>query len=141
MSEEAKITVTIKAHGGYDAPWVVVRGDTPEEVGTLLDGIEGQGLYASVGNAFKAFQAQGLLGAQLGAKPVGSAPSAPAPAASTGGGNYAPAAGADVTLVVPFSDAAGREAVKAAGGRWNKDKKGWNVSNEVAAQFPQFKHV
>lgn len=32
MSDEAGITVTFKAGGGYEAPWIVVRGDNAAEV-------------------------------------------------------------------------------------------------------------
>ena len=32
MSEESAFTVTLKGGKGYEAPWIVVRGETPEEV-------------------------------------------------------------------------------------------------------------
>lgn len=38
MADEGKITVTIKAGGDYAAPWIVVRGDTGDDIkNTIID--------------------------------------------------------------------------------------------------------
>lgn len=41
MSEDtAALTVTLKASGGYDSPWIVVRGDNPDEVANRLRSLD-----------------------------------------------------------------------------------------------------
>lgn len=39
LSEEAAFTVTLKADGGYDAPWLVVRGNNLGELGSYLSAL------------------------------------------------------------------------------------------------------
>lgn len=59
MSEEtAALTVTLKAGSGYDVPWVVVRGDSPDEVVFKLDNLSD--VFASAvaaANLFKVIEA------------------------------------------------------------------------------------
>lgn len=90
MTENAKVVVTLKAGGGYDAPWVVFHGDTVQEVQAAVQTAELTGLYAVVGKAAEAFAAQALVGGVLGATPVAApvvptTPAAPAtPAVQAG---------------------------------------------------------
>lgn len=39
MSEDATFTVTLKGGAGYEAPWLVVRGDNPAEIEQNLDAL------------------------------------------------------------------------------------------------------
>lgn len=39
MSEDANLVVTLKAGTGYDSPWIVVRGDNPDDVTNKLNGL------------------------------------------------------------------------------------------------------
>lgn len=62
MSEDnAALTVTMKAGTGYDAPWVVVRGDSPDEVIFKLDNLTGvfESTVAAA-NVFKMLQSGDL---------------------------------------------------------------------------------
>lgn len=65
----AAISVTLKASQGYDAPWVVVYGDSPQQVSERLDGVAQAGLLAKA--AESAVELQGIYAAAkgLGAKP------------------------------------------------------------------------
>lgn len=125
----SEITVTLKADG---APWVVIHGDTPEDTEMLLD-------------AASAMTPK-IIEAAMNFRSAGAAVS-PARGGNGGGGGgqqrqqYAAPAAGGVVIQVPFADSQGREAVKAAGGRWNGDKKGWTVTAEVAAQFPQYRQI
>ena len=74
-----EITVTLKYGPGHDAPWVVFRGETPEEMTAYLDST--QDLFPAVGRAQGAFKAETTLGEILGARAVGSTPNVPAAAA------------------------------------------------------------
>lgn len=65
-----KLSVTIKAHGGHDASWVVVKADSISELSDLLDGITNSGIAALLGGAVQAIRADELLGSVLGARPV-----------------------------------------------------------------------
>jgi hypothetical protein len=46
--ENAALTATLKAGGGYDAPWLVVRADTPEQLTTRLDALGQAAILAKV---------------------------------------------------------------------------------------------
>lgn len=101
MSESAeKFSVTLKAHGGHDATWVVVKADSLAELTDQLDGIASSGVSALIGGAVSALRAEEALGSILGARPEthpgqydnrgrGTGQAAPAPAgqASTPYGN------------------------------------------------------
>lgn len=100
----SKIGVTLKAGPGYDAPWVVIRGDSAEDVLTTIKDVNDAGLLLAVRIASQAFQAQvsgspeQAAAAVLGATPVPDTaspagtgqPVSPAPGApaGTGVGNY-----------------------------------------------------
>lgn len=79
MAEEAKLTVTLKSEQ-HNGPWIVVRGDSPVELQSLLEAISANGLGAVVANADTAFKGGVNVGSQLGATPV-EAPQNPAPEA------------------------------------------------------------
>ncbi|MFF0481087.1 hypothetical protein [Streptomyces sp. NPDC004435] len=65
-----EISTSIKAHGGHDATWVVIKAETLGEFTELLDGYTRSGISALVGEAVTALRAEEILGAQLGARPV-----------------------------------------------------------------------
>lgn len=74
MSDERgyKISATIKGQGSskYDAPWIVVYGDTPEEVKALVDGVLDVGLDGTLAAADAAFKGTTNAAMGLGARPV-----------------------------------------------------------------------
>lgn len=88
MTDNAKVVVTLKSHGGYDAPWVVFHGDNVAEVIDQMQAAEAAGLYVQAGNAAASFAAHANVGGSLGAVPAApavptyQAPTAPATAAS-----------------------------------------------------------
>lgn len=126
----SEITVTLKGDG---APWIVVHGDTPEDTEQLLDAVAV--LQEKVIALATDFHGKGnaLAPARGNNRPPYNRASSPSAGA-------APAGGSNAThyLTVPFDDAAGRQEVKDAGGRWNKDRKGWNVDAATAAKFEQY---
>lgn len=97
MSDDSKIVVTLKADG--NAPWIVVRGDTPEETSALLNSIGETGLIGTVVIAQQ--ELHGVFAANVGVgatptqvvttpqapptSPAPSTPVAPAQAAPTSG--------------------------------------------------------
>jgi len=48
VSDEHRISVTLKAGGNTADPWIVVRGDTVQEVGDLIKGIRDNGVFGAV---------------------------------------------------------------------------------------------
>lgn len=92
MSDEAAITITLKAGPGHDDPWIVIRADRPDTAVAMLQntgGLEQAVIEAS--NTFKAVKNAGPL---LGAAGSGGT-EATSPAAVTPGpwpGSPAPAA-------------------------------------------------
>jgi hypothetical protein len=123
-----EIVVTLKADG---APWVVVHGETGADVERLL--AEAGQLVPKVVEAAVNFRGSGA--------PVGNAGGNRA-----GGGGYKPkpqgggSGGGELThiLYVPFDDAAGRQELKDQGARWDKDRKGWKVSEAVHKDYPKY---
>jgi hypothetical protein len=79
LSDNAKITATIKGGKDFDAPWIVVHADTAAEARDILGEVEASGLLVDVGRVAKGLKAQHLMGAELGARPV-DAPQTPAQA-------------------------------------------------------------
>lgn len=65
-----EISVTMKAHSGHDASWVVVKAESLGELTDILDGYSKCGISALVGEAVTALRAEEILGAMLGARPV-----------------------------------------------------------------------
>ncbi len=97
MSENEKVTATIKAHGGYDASWAVFNSDTVAGLVDQINAAESLGLYAVIGKAQATFAAHGVVGNVLGATPVSPTPyqapyqaPAAAPAVSGPPGSAAP---------------------------------------------------
>ncbi|MEU3618815.1 hypothetical protein ABZ725_41805 [Streptomyces sp. NPDC006872] len=66
----AEISATLKAHGGHDATWVVIKAETMAELTDLLTNYSQCGISALVGEAVTMLRAEEILGAQLGARPV-----------------------------------------------------------------------
>jgi hypothetical protein len=103
VSDTSKsISVTLKAGGGYDMPWIVLYADTPDEMNNLIKGVNDAGLPLTVRLAAQGFQTavQGTpeqaVQAVLGGSPAPAmhgAPVTPGPGATpgTGVGNYPPA--------------------------------------------------
>ncbi len=123
--DTSKITLTLKADG---APWAVLRADSPEEADELLTAFE-NGLQERLIQAAVSFRAAGShLAPPRGSRPAGNGggqpqQSAPAPSGGT------------VAVKVAFADAALRDQVKAAGGKWDGTNKVWNVPAGNAEQF------
>lgn len=67
---DGKIVVTLKAGTGYDAPWLVIGGDTTAEVHTVLEEAHAQDLFTAVGRAADALKRGVALGAGLGARTI-----------------------------------------------------------------------
>ena len=84
MTLETKLRATIKAGGGYDAPWLTVGSDDPAELELLLQAVEHNATFATVGRLSSMFNAQFELGKGLGAKGINAPVSAPAPAYAGG---------------------------------------------------------
>ena len=93
MSDSEKITVTLKADGGYDAPWIVIHADSVAEAGNLLDQVEANLLTSRAAQVARSFGAQYKVTTELGGAPVQTStyqPSQPpAPAAPANGAPYA----------------------------------------------------
>lgn len=82
---DGKITVTLKGGAGYDAPWVVIGGDSVPEVQEILKNAAALGLYGDVAAAAQFLQAGNGVPTSGGAPAPASVPtSAPAPAAPQG---------------------------------------------------------
>lgn len=56
---DGKITITLKGGAGYDAPWVVIGGDSVPEVQEILKNAAALGLYGDVAAAAQFLQAAG----------------------------------------------------------------------------------
>lgn len=54
---EAGISLTFKAHTGYDSPWVVIHGETVEDAGQKLAQVRAQGIFGHVRAASAEFAA------------------------------------------------------------------------------------
>lgn len=67
---DGKITVTLKADKGFDAPWVVLSGDTAAEVRDVIGEVEQSGLLVDVGRVANAFKGYATTGGVLGARPT-----------------------------------------------------------------------
>lgn len=67
---DARFTVTMKAHGGHDAAWVVVRANSNGELADLLDGFQQSGISTMIGGTVASLRAEESLGSILGARPV-----------------------------------------------------------------------
>jgi hypothetical protein len=58
-ADNANLTITLKAGTGYDSPWIVVRGDNPQDVTAKLNGlgdviaatVQAAELFKGAGNA------------------------------------------------------------------------------------------
>lgn len=99
MSEtatDAPITVTIKGGKGYEVPWIVVRGESTDEVKDILSDIADSDLYQLAADAAALFQGA----VTVTSTPAGSdaptlnpGPTTPArqdtPAPAQGGSSYA----------------------------------------------------
>jgi hypothetical protein len=88
----ARISTTLKAHGGHDATWVVIEAESMAELTDLLTNYSQCGISALVGEAVTMLRAEEALGSILGARPVehpGSYEQRPANPAPPQGG-YAP---------------------------------------------------
>lgn len=70
LSGPDKITVTLKADGGYDAPWIVFHAASNAEAADLIGAADASGLWAIVGKASADLKAEYAAGKGLGATPV-----------------------------------------------------------------------
>ena len=58
-NSNSKITATLKGGAGFDAPWIVIHGDTPDEVQAILDDENLKGLLDKTQAVAKYFAGQG----------------------------------------------------------------------------------
>lgn len=96
MTDEAQgsaLTVTLKGGGDYNAPWIVVRADDPNEMEHYLSAVK-ERLTTAVSDAARSFHAIWNVADGLGASSVQPAPQAQpqAPAAPASPWESAPAA-------------------------------------------------
>lgn len=79
MSDEdnSAYSLTLKAATGFDAPWLVIRAGSIEQLHDKVKAVEEHAFFATAGSAAKNFQAAYQLGKQLGAEPT-SPPKEPA---------------------------------------------------------------
>lgn len=86
---QPEVSVTIKAHTGFDAPWIVARGGSIAEVNQMLQGPVDE-LISTVLGVDQLFHAAYVAAEGLGAQPVGKGrgnyrkPSGTAPKAARG---------------------------------------------------------
>lgn len=93
MTDETQgsaLTVTLKGGGDYNAPWIVVRAEDPNEMERYLAAVK-ERLIAAVSDAARAFHAIWGVADGLGASSVQAAPQDQAPAASASPWDAAPA--------------------------------------------------
>lgn len=67
---EAPIVLTLKCNDSRDSPWLVLRATNAQQLQSQLQELENSTLFADVGRVAAVFQAQGVLGAKLGAKGI-----------------------------------------------------------------------
>jgi hypothetical protein len=48
LSQSERVTITLKAGTGFDAPWIVIHGDDVTEAGALLQELRSRGVFAAV---------------------------------------------------------------------------------------------
>lgn len=65
MSDNAKVVITLKGGPEYDAPWLVIHGDTVQEAGDLLGEIRSKGVMAYIQAAAAEFKEQKTDGAAV----------------------------------------------------------------------------
>jgi hypothetical protein len=119
-----EITITLKGDG---APWVVIHANSPERADELLDAMGG--LQEKIITAAVSFRsAASHLAAAKSQRPAGNGGGQPQQSAPQGG---------TVAVAVPFTETALRDRVKQAGGKWDSQRKVWNVPAEAAEQFRQ----
>lgn len=125
MSDEttnSAITVTLKGGAGYESAWIVVRGDSIDEVQTLIEDVGNSDLAKVVQDVNLAFR-------QAGPEPATQS-TAGSPVASTA------SSGARVYLDIPFSE---KDAAKAAGARWDKDARKWYDPNGNTSELAKWR--
>lgn len=131
---EAPITATLKAGGGYDAPWLVVRADTPDQLTQRLNAIVEHGIDAALvvaaqslarewgGNATAAPTASGQVNVEqgLGGQVV----------SDTAGFTPAPSTNANPAPAAPAGE------IRVEQGKWD-DRYEWGLPNAPMTPFGQ----
>jgi len=69
-SSGAAFTVTLKLGGGFDAPWIVVRGDDPQQLIQRLQGLHDYSVAAKVANVAREAQALYTGSSRFDVQPV-----------------------------------------------------------------------
>lgn len=85
MTQEYKFRATLKAGTGFDAPWLTIGSDDPAELEMLLQVLEGNTTFATLGRLAKNFAGQFNLGHGLEARGLDAPQSAPAMPQYNGG--------------------------------------------------------
>ncbi|MDR6794336.1 hypothetical protein J2X12_002927 [Pseudarthrobacter oxydans] len=67
---EAPIVLTLKLNDAKDSPWLVLRATNAQQLQSQLQELENGTLFADIGRVAAVFQAQGIIGAKLGAKGI-----------------------------------------------------------------------
>lgn len=96
MSEEPRYTATLKAGGGYDAPWLVVRADSEDELVEALNIERGGQALIEAANFLKAANNAAPVLAGAPEQPASGTPAAPAQSGGWGQKRSTPAPQGDV---------------------------------------------
>ncbi len=100
---DGKVVATLKAGTTFDAPWITIGADTPEELAVLVDRAGQAGLGTAVANAARGFQGTYTVAGAAPVTQVGyeqTAPAVPAQAAPVAP-TAAPPAPAQAAPAVP----------------------------------------
>lgn len=81
---EAPIKATLKAGGGYEAPWVTVDANTPEELNDRLDGLANLGSLGKVVEVAELLRAAHVVASPSPAPAAGATVTQSAPPVSSG---------------------------------------------------------
>lgn len=80
---DGKVVATLKAGDKFDAPWITIGADSPEELAVLVDRAGQAGLGAAVANAARGFQGTYVVAGSAQVTQVGYEQTAPPVGAQT----------------------------------------------------------
>lgn len=84
MSKDWKKTLTLKGDGAFAHPWLVIKGDTVEDLQNQLSEAHEKDLFTAIGRAHAAMERGVMMGAKLDATTIKSeATPAASPAPTT----------------------------------------------------------
>lgn len=124
--EQAAVVVTLKGGSGYEAPWVVLRGNTATEAHVLLEEASNGELLETVGTAAVVLQ-KAYQGALPAPQTNAAAPAANGRPPLTGQGQADSQGRVFLKVPPPWENKTAKDEVKALGGRYDGDTKQWFV--------------